>query len=635
MDSSGSLPLAPLEPFAPAPYGRACVGCSRAKCKCFYRTDGSGCERCHRLGKACEQPAPVRKRRTKRQLPVRPAVSRNTLEDKLDDIAALLRSQVADKQSSADSAQTASSRSGTIPSTSDKPCDSSSSMFSSPNRDPDVVIDTTEGVVHLLRPAESLNDSPFDQYTTHSPIADDVSVHCIPDVEAEDQLNTFRRAFITLFPFVHLPLTIRASDLRRDKPFLWLVIMALTTKVVSKQYELAGTIWKIVSQRFVCEHHADLDLLLGLICFASWSHQFKLDKPFMNKLAQLAVSLGYDMDLHKDGPPLPTRHSQTAHVQAQQTTVEYSRTLEERRTFLALFQMTSSSWQAYRKAPPMAWTPYVSECVSILSEGSETHLDSVLAAQVKCHLITNQLSSPSSRESSGPAPLSRILFLALLGQLEDIRKSLPIALQSERTIQMYLKSTELRIRDAFLNGVATYGQQNGTQFQRLQDLESTLSSAERFFLVMSELPLSDWIGINVDNFNQLCHGFVVLFKLNTLNEVGWDVEEVAQRANVFDILDQYCEKAGEASIVTGIQETQGRRGILTKAIPILKTIKALMLAELQPSQPLVPDQNNTQAIEGDPLSGLFYDADISDDLIASLRQEQWLNDMMEYSWDLV
>jgi hypothetical protein len=31
--------------FIPAPYGQACLACARAKCKCFYRSEGSACER--------------------------------------------------------------------------------------------------------------------------------------------------------------------------------------------------------------------------------------------------------------------------------------------------------------------------------------------------------------------------------------------------------------------------------------------------------------------------------------------------------------------------------------------------------------------------------------------------------------
>jgi hypothetical protein len=235
-------------------------------------------------------------------------------------------------------------------------------MISSPGgREPDVVIDTTGSVVHILRPTESPSDSPFDQFPHPSPIADDVSVYNIPNWEADEQLSIFRRTFISLIPFVHLPVTMNASDLRHGKPFLWLVIMALTSKSVSKQFEMADTAWKIISTRLVSEHHANLDLLLGMICFASWygffsrrvcalnrfltlirSHYFKQDKPFMNKLSQLAISLAYDLDLHKATPVHAARHGRSGHVSGQQTATEQVQTLEERRTFVALFHLSSA-----------------------------------------------------------------------------------------------------------------------------------------------------------------------------------------------------------------------------------------------------------------------------------------------------
>lgn len=29
----------------PAPYGRACTNCARAKCRCIYEVEGAGCDR--------------------------------------------------------------------------------------------------------------------------------------------------------------------------------------------------------------------------------------------------------------------------------------------------------------------------------------------------------------------------------------------------------------------------------------------------------------------------------------------------------------------------------------------------------------------------------------------------------------
>jgi hypothetical protein len=150
--------------------------------------------------------------------------------------------------------------------------DSSSPAMSAPAqvRNVDVAINTTESVMQFLRPDQSLTASQSTESTTSLLIENDASIHYIPDSQAEEPLNTFHTAFISRFPFIHLPTTIGASELRRQKPFLWLVIIALTTKSVSKQFEIADTIWNIISRRVVYEHHVSLDLLQGIICFASW-----------------------------------------------------------------------------------------------------------------------------------------------------------------------------------------------------------------------------------------------------------------------------------------------------------------------------------------------------------------------------
>lgn len=77
---------------ASAPYGHACMGCSRAKSRCIGRTSDSPCERCHRLGKECQPSTVVRKGRSRR--PRSPGPSKTAvLEQKLDNLVNLLASQ--------------------------------------------------------------------------------------------------------------------------------------------------------------------------------------------------------------------------------------------------------------------------------------------------------------------------------------------------------------------------------------------------------------------------------------------------------------------------------------------------------------------------------------------------------------
>ncbi|KAI1412437.1 hypothetical protein F5Y13DRAFT_163584 [Hypoxylon sp. FL1857] len=609
--------------LSPAPYGQACVGCSRAKCKCFYRSGGTDCERCHRLGKTCEPAPTVRKRKARTPpppptQPLPPPVS-TRLEEKLDDLVTLLRSQAAEKQAQSQTESqrhTPQSMQGTPTSHSD----STSSMAGRVN--PDIVLDTAASIVHILRP-ETPPMSP-------SPILEDVSVHQIPDRIAEEQLDTFRRVFLSTFPFVHIPTTTRAADLRQQKPFLWLVIMALTTNMVAQQFAMAETLWHIISRRIVSQHLADLDLLLGVIAFASWSHYFKKDKPFMSMISQLAVSLAFELDIHHDIPTKTLRRSRFP-LPVQQSARRHPRTLEERRTILAVFHLTSSTWATYRKTEPLRWTPYLDDCLRVLSEGRETYLDALLAMQVKCQIITNQLTCSSPDEMAGaedPKALSAVLSTALLRQLGNIRQTLPAEVGSQSSAKFYLLYTELKIRESLLGRPSPPDQTGLSHFQRLQDLESALSTVERWLAAYWEMPLTDWVGMTVDIFTQFMQYFVVLFKLSILDEPGWDLQEVRRRANVFEIIDRACENVDRVPVVTGMVDAEGpRSGLFFKMNCILRDIKALFLAEMPPDiQPdtAFPNANSGADANGINDNGELMDFTFSDEFLLSMLQENIL-----------
>lgn len=81
MDSSASL-----SPSIPAPYGRACVTCVRAKAKCTHQEGITKCHRCSRLHKECQPSPSFRRPGIKKKASTKTA----RLEEKLDGLVALL-----------------------------------------------------------------------------------------------------------------------------------------------------------------------------------------------------------------------------------------------------------------------------------------------------------------------------------------------------------------------------------------------------------------------------------------------------------------------------------------------------------------------------------------------------------------
>lgn len=234
-------------PKIPVTYGRACMTCTRSKCKCVPRVDGEGCERCHRLKKACQSSEPIRKRNTQKHDTSRIV----QLEGKLDSIVSLLQS-VAQPRLGA-SSPTLHLDAGT--------------RHASPSQ-PQIQEPFLNAVPSISPP-----DSSFSGLGTSD--LPGTSVHPTGDLhpsEADDCLGLFRTQMLKFFAFLHLPDQLSAKQLQQERPFLFLCIMAVTTRSTENKVAKYREIKQILAQRMILENLGDinLDLLLGLLTFLSW-----------------------------------------------------------------------------------------------------------------------------------------------------------------------------------------------------------------------------------------------------------------------------------------------------------------------------------------------------------------------------
>ncbi|KAI8630245.1 hypothetical protein F5Y19DRAFT_429452 [Xylariaceae sp. FL1651] len=617
--------------WCPAPYGQTCAGCVRAKCKCFFQPGGQTCERCHRLGKECEPSGTVRKRRARKE---RQPSSSARLEQKPNETVSLLRSQSSRSIRALDYAVNQEQGGNDTPS-------STSALVAgyhpprSPTRAPEVMIDTENNHLQLLRSTDTMVSSQ--SKPKQSPIFEDVSKHTIPEAVAEARLNQFRESFLPMFPFVHIPLAMRSSELRKQKPFLWLMAMCLTARLVDEQFLLESKIWAIIS-RIVVEHLADLDLLLGTICFSAWSHYFKNDKPFMTTVTSIAVSMAYELNLHKKIEVRTRRTNNGSWTSHQLETEDPVRPLEEYRSFIAVFHLSSATWTAYRKVDPLGWSSYLEECLRIVGEGNETHLDTLLAIQVKCQIMSNRLTYIAGDNGTGlqiwdGPPI--MLLGAMLDNLKMIRQNLSDPTRRESVTDLYLHGAELLIRDFILRRPSKRDDTGHLHLQRLQDLNSTLTLAERWIEIFFGMPTADWIGQTVDVFTQFLHCLVVLFKLITLNEPGWDVAEVRRRADIFKILDHACDTVDRVTTELGMVDADGpRHGLFFKSNYLFRTIKALLLAEMEQDRRPGPALYPLDNVYSD-FNAVFSDPNwVPEDFMMSVANEPWMSDIFMSSWDL-
>lgn len=66
------------------------------------------------------------------------------------------------------------------------------------------------------------------------------------------------------------PASATSYDLYRERPFLWLSIMAITNRSTAKRELLDVEIRRIIGVRLILEPERNIDLLLGLMVYAAW-----------------------------------------------------------------------------------------------------------------------------------------------------------------------------------------------------------------------------------------------------------------------------------------------------------------------------------------------------------------------------
>lgn len=246
----------------PAGYGRACTACQRAKCKCILRASGQDCERCHRLGKQCQPMTTARKRVAKRSASSRTA----QLEEKLEDLVTILRAaqppngHLQSSNSGESTPLVNSSNMGHLTSRLESLATAAASSSSSESQP------RSYTMPHNY--SSSTGDSHM--HTSPSSIGEDTSSLDEPTPEeAEVYLNKFRE-WLKKFPCMVLPSDMTAAALRKEKPFLWLCIMNITSMSVEQQMKMKDRVRQEMATRIIINHERSMDCLQGLICYVCW-----------------------------------------------------------------------------------------------------------------------------------------------------------------------------------------------------------------------------------------------------------------------------------------------------------------------------------------------------------------------------
>ena len=97
-------------------------------------------------------------------------------------------------------------------------------------------------------------------------------------VDAEEHLTVFHTHKSKYFPFVYIPSTTTAQQLREERPFLWLCIMAIASRSTAQQQVLGSKIRRTLAEEMLLKSEQNLDLLLGLLAYVGWYGIFQPER---------------------------------------------------------------------------------------------------------------------------------------------------------------------------------------------------------------------------------------------------------------------------------------------------------------------------------------------------------------------
>ncbi|KAE9582236.1 hypothetical protein CGCF415_v009195 [Colletotrichum fructicola] len=431
-----------------APYGQSCTSCFKSKCKCILRSDGDGCERCHRLKKPCHPGDAIRRQAADNTQRANARIA--DLEGKLSSLVSLLQERnVIDKDASATSDTGAGYDEPQLRDTeeSDGLDNDAARDLNSQEQD-----DELQYTASVLSPP--ITGSPGSQVAT-TPLA---AVSGPSTGASAENLERFRSLMLPNFPFIYFPSDMTLEKLQRQRPFLCEAIRCVTPLSASEKRTRARKLKQILGEMMFREEktsskHASMDLLLGLLVYIAWGWDHVLSGCSLTRLMTFATTLVGEMRLDKPARGRPHRMQFFApgiqHDDIEERGMTTTEVLESQRAVLGCFALSSAVSAYFGEIEPLKWTSQMSDSLAALEAHQELS-NKTLVFQVRLQLLSTRSAQVEPQASMTGLPSTAVLEGQMfLSQLQDIRASMESEnLPKQGVLQAHTHYTELRILEA-------------------------------------------------------------------------------------------------------------------------------------------------------------------------------------------
>lgn len=370
------------DPEHEAKRSRACEPCRQLKVRCDPDPDHpeGSCKRCAKARRTCIVTAPTRKRQKKTDSRVA------ELERKIDALTATLQT----------SNSTGALLSGHSPREEPGLGWSGKTKIAGSKRQASGEVKASAGMLapQYSRPASpSAEQIPTASKQWRRPVADEWASSAKPGASNEfaDMIDrgiishntanlAFERYVVQMapeLPFVVFPPGTTMGEVRRNKPFLFLSIIAASVSVFNPDAQpiLVNELYRIIAEQVVVKGYKSLELVQTIMVCAIWyMPPDNLEELKFYSLTHMAALMGIELGLNRG--VFDNKRFNMIRELIMKRPIEPAFDPdgpEVRRTWVGCYYLAAQMATAMRRVNLITWQPYMDECLKILA----THPDAL------------------------------------------------------------------------------------------------------------------------------------------------------------------------------------------------------------------------------------------------------------------
>ncbi|ETS86473.1 hypothetical protein PFICI_00301 [Pestalotiopsis fici W106-1] len=388
-------------------------------------------------------------------------------------------------------------------------------------------------------------------------------------------------------PIVDLSPQSRAEEIQREWPFMWTSIQAICSTIPGAQSVLRARVQHTLANKLVIQGQGSLDLLVGLLCYMTWSFDLSRGKNHYYTLSNLAVLLAVDLGLDRtvpEGSATVLNCVSSAGGAPRQVADEVPRNHDADRALLGCFAAAST-----------------------LSQATQVPGDPTLVAIARVMKMADDTARVTGRESFSVAPQGvAMLFLqSLKSSVQQIKLTLPPELLQHKVVLSYLYSSEAMISEQILFQ-HTLAQKSSTfDPGRLEALSVCTQAAKCCVENFLSIGADECAGISCFIMLHFSHSLQLLYRLSLLEEPAWDKATMQATINVLSYLNRAINHLSNAA------RLHKSNNIFSKSAEALKATFPVWSAALKQTTSVPTATRNTAPVYDGPSS--VYPMDLNDD----------------------